>query len=81
MTREVVIDYTNWRGERAKRVIAPTGQMRFAATVWHPEPQWLMEAMDVEKGEHRLFAMKDIHAWEVRTPPPVGRYPKHPHED
>lgn len=61
MTR---IDYTNWRDLRAWRVIMPTGRLVFTSNEWHPEPQWLLEAVDVEKGEIRLFAMKGIHAWE-----------------
>ncbi len=58
----VSIDYTNHRGERHERRIVPRS-MRFASTPWHPEPQWLLDAMDVEKNVERSFAMKDIHAW------------------
>jgi hypothetical protein len=35
----------------------------FGATEWHPEPQWLLDAIDVEKNALRNFAMKDIRAW------------------
>jgi hypothetical protein len=28
-----------------------------------PEPQWLLEAVDTEKGAARTFALKDIHSW------------------
>lgn len=62
--QEVVIDYTNWRGERGERKIWPR-RIRFEATEWHKGEQWLLEAIDVEKGELRLFAMKDIHSWSV----------------
>lgn len=61
--REVVIDYTNHRGERRKRLITP-GQMHYGSTEYHPEPQWLLDAFDYEKGEWRTFAMRDIHSWE-----------------
>lgn len=58
----VVIDYTNWKGVRRERSVFPLG-MEFAATQWHPEPQWLVLALDLEDGEEKRFAMKDIHSW------------------
>jgi hypothetical protein len=64
-SREVIIDYTNYRGERAKRRIKPIGSMVFTHNEWHPEQQWLMLALDVEKNEKRFFAMKSIHSWEA----------------
>lgn len=59
----VMIDYTNWRGIRRKRVVVPVA-ITFEGSVWHPERQWLLKARDVEKGDERFFAMKDIHSWE-----------------
>ena len=59
----VVIDYTNHRGERARRRIRPAA-IRFGEAEWHPGPQWLMEAICLEKNAQRTFAMKDIHGWE-----------------
>jgi predicted DNA-binding transcriptional regulator YafY len=64
-SREVIIDYTNYRGERAKRRIKPIGSMIFTHNEWHPDQQWLMLALDVERGEKRFFAMKSIHSWEA----------------
>jgi len=61
---DVSIDYTNWKGERSYYHIRPTGQVVFRVTEYHPEPQWLLEALDVNKGEIRLFAMRDIHKWK-----------------
>ena len=61
---DVTIDYTNWRGERSTRRIRPSGTIRFAATEWHPEPQWLIFAHDLEKGADREFAAADIHSWK-----------------
>lgn len=58
-----IIDYVNWRGERGRRRIIPK-RILFGATEWHPEPQWLLEALDLDKGETRLFAIRDIQAWE-----------------
>lgn len=57
----VLIDYTNYRGERAKRIIAPR-YCYFGATEFHKEKQWLLSGVDIEKGP-RTFAMKDIHSW------------------
>ena len=61
---EVVIDYTNYRGERGLRRIRPLA-VRFEASEWHPTKQWLLRAVDVEKGAMRDFAMIDIHSWQV----------------
>lgn len=54
-----VFDYTNWRGEKDRRRVIPHG-MRFGSTEWHPEPQWLMKAFDLDKQADREFAMRDI---------------------
>lgn len=58
----VSIRYTNYRGETADRRIVPL-RIRFAATDWHPEEQWLLDAIDVDKGAERSFALRDIHSW------------------
>lgn len=55
----VTLTYTNWRGETAERTILPQ-RLWFGATEWHPEPQWLLTAIDVEKGAERDFALKDF---------------------
>lgn len=60
--QEVVIDYTNWRGERSLRTIRPV-KMFFGLNEFHPGEQWLLHAIDVEKNADRVFAMKDIHSW------------------
>ena len=60
--KSVRILYTNYRGETTLRTIVPD-KIHFGKTEWHPEPQWLLEAHDVEKGANRSFAMKDIGAW------------------
>lgn len=51
--------YTNHRGETAERTVIPLG-VRFGSTQWHPEPQWLLRAFDLEKGAEREFAMAEI---------------------
>jgi predicted DNA-binding transcriptional regulator YafY len=57
---KVVIDYTNWRGERRERTVRPVN-IEFTSTHWHPEQQWIMNAED--GNTVRGFAMKDIHSW------------------
>ncbi len=58
-TQTVHIRYRNYRGETAVRHIRPC-KIHFAATSWHPEPQWLLEAIDLDKDAERSFAMQDI---------------------
>lgn len=62
------IDYTNHRGERRIRQIVPLGAY-FGTSPWHPNPQWLVEARDVEKNEIRIFAKMDAHRWNFRPEP------------
>ena len=59
----VVIDYTNYRGERSSRRIRPI-RIYFSSSEWHPGPQWLLDAYDEERRAQRSFAMKDIHSWQ-----------------
>lgn len=63
MTKEVEIDYTNWKNMRSRRRIVPL-QIIFTSNAWHPNTQWLLEATDLVTGEHRAFAMSDIHSWK-----------------
>ena len=63
--RTIVIEYTNWRGERTHRHIKPIS-IDFTSNKWHPEPQWIMDALDLDKNEVRSFAMSGIHATAVR---------------
>jgi len=58
----VIIDYTNYKGERGTRVIRPN-QIFFGQNEWHPDPQWLLTAYDLEKDALRVFAVGDIHKW------------------
>lgn len=57
----VIIDYTNWRGERAERKVIP-GRFVYEATEWHPEEQWILYAFDVERNNERGFALLNIHS-------------------
>lgn len=53
----VEIVYTNHRGETRARRILPM-DLYFGTSEWHDEPQWLLSAVDVERGVCRTFAMK-----------------------
>lgn len=57
----ITIRYTNYRGVTADRRIVPI-TVRFASTEWHPGEQWILDALDVEKGVIRSFALRDVHA-------------------
>lgn len=60
----IKIRYTNYRGETAVRRIVPI-QIRFAASKWHPDEQWLMDAYDIDRQAERSFALVDIREWNV----------------
>lgn len=62
----VKFKYKNYRGEVAWRSVEPI-EIRFGSTDWHPEPQWLLRALDVEKNAEREFAIKDIEVWTVES--------------
>lgn len=57
-TDALTMTYRNWRGEVGKRSIVPI-RVWFGATEWHPEPGWLLSALDMEKGVERDFALAD----------------------
>jgi hypothetical protein len=69
----VTIDYTNWKGSRRVRTILPL-ELRFMELLpWHPEPCWLIYALDLEdvaqpvditKAPAKHFALSGIHHWE-----------------
>ena len=71
----VVIDYTNYLGVRAKRTILPH-KLEFRTSEWHPEPQWILEALDCTKGQYRDFAMSMIHSWEATEAPGAQSQPQ-----
>lgn len=59
--------YTNWRGETSVRHVIPKG-IRYAATEWHPEPQWLLDAFDIDRAADRSFAFSGIRASSLSVP-------------
>jgi hypothetical protein len=65
-TEPISILYRNYRGSTAIRRIVPS-RIWFGSTEWHPEPQWVMEAVDLDKGAERSFAMRDILAFDCTS--------------
>ena len=59
----ISIVYTNWKGKTAIRRITPLN-FYHGSTEYHPKPQWLVDAWDLEKKANRTFALKDIHVWD-----------------
>lgn len=62
---EILLDYTNWEGKQGIRRVQPK-KIVWGSTQWHPEPQWLLVGIDVEKNAERQFAMKDINMMSGR---------------
>jgi len=58
-SREISFVYKNWRGETALRTVLPI-KLWYGHTDWHPQHQWLLKAIDLEKNEERDFALEDI---------------------
>lgn len=51
--------YYNHRGESAVRTVVP-GSIYYGSNFYYPDPQWLLEAFDVDRGETRSFALACI---------------------
>ena len=64
---KVEIDYTNWRGERRKRILLPMTLM-WGVSQYHKGDQWLLLAMDCEDGRTKEFAMNQVHEWKQLEP-------------
>jgi len=60
----VRILYTNYKGTTAVRTIFPE-RIWFGETEWHSGRQWFLDALDLEKGTQRSFALKDVKSWFV----------------
>lgn len=55
----ITFTYTNWKGEVGQRRAIPL-RLFWGSNQYHSEPQWLLEAHDLDKDAHRTFAMKDM---------------------
>lgn len=60
----VWIDYTNWRGERSTRAVLPLRFFYGTSEFHRPNPEWLMDAFDIDKQALRTFSMCNIHSWK-----------------
>jgi hypothetical protein len=63
---ELIFWYRNYKGEEAYRRVRPLS-IRFGTSEWHPEPQWLMLADDLENEKTREFAMRDMSGFVGRS--------------
>lgn len=70
-SQPVDVDYVNWRGERGERHVIPN-RIVFGATKYHPDPQWLMEAYDLDKSAMRVFALLDMRFLDGPMPWPIS---------
>lgn len=61
-----IIDYTNWKGRRAKRPVVLHGIIH-SSTEWHIEQQWLLVAYCLEDSIVKKFALSDCHGWRRMT--------------
>jgi len=52
-------EYKNWQGQTAVRTVMPI-EVWYGKTEFHPDKQWFLRAMDVDKAEERNFAVRDI---------------------
>jgi predicted DNA-binding transcriptional regulator YafY len=62
MSPVVTFEYTNHRGQTRQRKVIPVS-IRFGSAEWHPDPQWLLEAFDLDKQSMRTFALLGISSW------------------
>lgn len=58
-TPPLTIRYRNYKGVESTRRIIPLRPW-YGSTSFHPTIQWLLDATDVDKGELRTFAFRDI---------------------
>lgn len=60
----VLIDATNYRGERSTRKVYPLG-IRYGTSAWHPTPCWLVVVHDIAKKANREFDLMKVHSMTV----------------
>lgn len=59
--------YRNWEGKVADRSVRPK-RIFFGKSEWHPDPQFMLLAHDLDRDAERCFALQDILEF---LPPPV----------
>lgn len=58
-SQQVTFVYRNWKGEIRERRVLPL-EIVFTHDSYHVPDQWLMHAVDMEKGARRTFAFEHI---------------------
>ncbi len=53
-------------GNRVRRRVVPD-RIWFGHTDWFPEPQWLLDAIDVERGTIRSYPMRHLEGFGPDT--------------
>lgn len=73
--RSVYIQYRNHRGITSWRHVLPL-VWDFTSSPWHSEQQWIMLALDLDRGfdregerVQRSFALQNILVWQYEPPP------------
>ena len=61
--KPLVFRYKNWQGLIATRRVLPI-KIWYGSTKWHPEEDWLLKAIDLDKDAERDFKIKDILSFE-----------------
>jgi predicted DNA-binding transcriptional regulator YafY len=56
---KIEFDYVNWKGVQGHRKVIVDG-VWYGSTEYHKTEQLLLEAYDLDKGEFRVFAIKDM---------------------
>lgn len=55
----IEFDYVNWKGVNGHRKVMAC-KVYYGSTEYHPEEQWLLDGLDLDKMQSRIFAMKDM---------------------
>lgn len=58
-TQIVTFVYRNWKGEIRERRVVPIN-IEFTSDHYHQPVQWIMHAIDVDKGARRSFAFRNM---------------------
>lgn len=64
----IVFTYTNWQGKTSNRRVK-VKKFVFGSTEYHPQPQMLMVAHDLDKDTERTFAIAEITNLSIPRPP------------
>lgn len=63
MSTKITFTYKNHRDITSQREVVPVS-ISYSSNKWHPIEQWLLVAHDLQRGQTRTFALKDIKDWK-----------------